>query len=746
MAEVMTEAERGAAHSYEEDINWLRSQMLQRLVWASIIGSIAWFLVVSAYYQSFNLREWLGPLSLILFAGVVYYVARYSSIAGACVLVAGMAASFGTTAWAYRDPHYLILLALPVGVAGLIIGPSISFALAAAFGAGAYLAIYNLSSMRFMATMVTRLTLVVGGAIALLLWVAMYPLRTTVHWAWASYERARQQTDTLRDHKARLSRTLKDLDAAYNHLETMANDLERARKASEEARRLKSEFAANISHELRTPLNLIIGFSEMMAMAPHTYDGEPLPAAYRGDVQAIYRNAQHLSNLIDDVLDLSQIEAGRMGLIKEPASPSEVVAEAVNAVGHLFESKGLTLTTSVPAQLPILEMDRTRVRQVLINLLNNAARFTDQGGVTVTATVDEREVTVAVADTGVGIAEADMPKVFEQFRQIDGSTRRRYGGSGLGLAISKKFVELHGGRMWVISHVNAGTTFYFSLPLRSDLGIGHLPPEWETWARLAPAKPGQRTIALLDTDPSRARVIERYLDGYHVTPVAGPDELRHLAAREPLHALVLTAPSGEEGWQRLRQAREGLTDLPVIVCTMSNTEEVRRPAGATTCLVKPVSRERFLAALSSLGSQVRSLLIVDDDPEVVRLLSRMVRLAPQQYTVMKAYGGAEAMALLRKRRPGAVILDLLAPEVDGYTMLEQMQADERLCHIPVVAVVTKGQEEGGITAGMVGVTRRDGFSVGELIRCLKASLDSLTPPAPTYSAPKSPAVSPASRA
>jgi CheY-like chemotaxis protein len=159
-------------------------------------------------------------------------------------------------------------------------------------------------------------------------------------------------------------------------------------------------------------------------------------------------------------------------------------------------------------------------------------------------------------------------------------------------------------------------------------------------------------------------------------------------------------------------------------------------------LVKPVSREQFLAALEGLGEKVRSLLIVDDDPEVVRLLSRMAHLASRPYQVTRAYGGAQALALLRKRRPGAVVLDLLMPEVDGYTVLEHMHVDERLRDIPVIVVTAKGQEEEIVTAGLVGVTRRDGLSVGELMRCLKAGLDALRPPALIHTVPASSAASP----
>ena len=729
------------------DVQWvchedttLRINALRRLVVAGVATGFVWYGYVAAVLEVPSFGPWGGPAVLVICSLLAYWiVGRWGFMPAACMCVAGVALSVSLSAWTYAEPSLLLFLALPVGIAGLLIGPAAGFA--AALVVTAAVAAASVSSHRFgIPVSVVWHTAALALCIAFLTWLAMYPLQMTLTWAWASYERARQQTEQMMEQRGRLNRTIKDLDAAYRRLEGMAGELERARKAADEARRLKAEFAANISHELRTPLNLIIGFGEMMAMAPHTYD-EPLPVAYRGDVQAVYRNAQHLSNLIDDVLDLSQIEAGRMGLAKEPTSLAEVIDEALAAVAHVFEAKGLSLAVDIPEGLPRINVDRTRVRQVLINLLNNAARFTDQGGVTIAVRAESREVTVAVADTGVGIAQEDIPKVFEPFRQIDGSTRRRYGGSGLGLTISKRFVELHHGRMWVTSKVGEGTTFYFALPWREELGVAQLSGEWETWARVAPAKGSPKTVIVVDTEPATARLFQRYLDGYRAIPAANADEAQRLAAQEPIHALVVTASSGEAGWHERRQAREGLPTLPAIVCTLSGVAEASQLAGVATYLVKPISRERFLEAVAALGDHVHSLLIVDDDPEVVRLLSRMLRLAPRPYRIMRAYGGAQALAYLQRRRPEAVVLDLLMPEVDGYTVLEHMRADERLREIPAIVVSAKGQTHEALTAGLVGITRRDGFSVGELMRCVKANLDALHPPALRYTGPAPPAVS-----
>lgn len=731
---------------FREDALMLRNTAFQRLILAGFIMGALWYMTEGIVFERFDPRMWSGAAVLIISTFITRQMAaRYPYTRVVPFFIAGITTSVLVATWAYGHPSLLFFLALPVGIAALLISPTAGFITAGIASVGLLAAAWVIP--RALPLFIAAEAGIFNVLIAVLVWLATYPLRMTLQWSWTSYQQALQQRETLREQRGRLTRALKDLDLAYRRLEAMAVELERARRAADEARRLKAEFAANISHELRTPLNLIIGFSEMMALAPHTY-GEPLPAAYRSDVQAIYRNAKHLSSLIDDVLDLSQTEAGRMGLVKEPIKVAEVIDEALSAISHLFESKGLYLKVEVPDDLPKVPADRTRIRQVLINLLNNAARFTEKGGVTISARATEREVIVSVTDTGVGIAKEDIPKVFEEFRQLDGSLRRPANGSGLGLAISKKFVELHGGQMRVESEPGKGSTFSFSLPIKEEYAATPLPPSWETWALLPPTKQSEKVIVVMDPQPATARLFERYLDAYRV--LHAPDEaaVRHLATQYPIHAMVVVAPSGEAGWLRLRQAREGLPNVPVAVCTLRGGAVAMSLRGVTSYLVKPVTREQFLAALEKLGPDVKTLLIVDDAPEVVQLLTRMVQMAPRPYEVLKAYGGQQALTLLQQARPDAVILDLLMPEVDGYTVLEHIQADERLREMPVIVVTAKGQEEEVITAGLVGITRREGFSVGELMRCLQASLDALRAPAwidtlPTQSA--DPDTRPASR-
>ena len=557
-------------------------------------------------------------------------------------------------------------------------------------------------------------------------WALMHQLFLALNWYVDSYANAERRTREAEEHRAQLAQAWKQLDAAYYRLERLNEELQRARRAAEEARALKAEFAATISHELRTPLNLIVGFSEMMMSNPRAYGGESLPMAYRQHLEAVHRNACSLSRLVDDVLDLSQIEAHRMALERAMVSLPRVVEEAIAAVASLFEHLRLNITVDVPADLPPLYVDANRVRQILINLLNNAARFTESGGVTIRATRDGGDVVVSVADTGSGIAPEDLPYVFDVFRRAGPSDQRRRG-SGLGLAICKQFAEMHGGHMWVESQLGRGSTFYLSLPLSEKAVIA--PSDHRLPSRVE----GERTVVVLDRTSEAARVFQRYLDGYRVVRAAAVDELRRLAVDCPLHALVMADSDGDAGGQQLRISDARFRDLPVFRCSLSTSRTLARELSVEDYLVKPVSRERLVAALrragkgagKGAGKRIREILIVEDEPEMASLLAEMVRASSRRYRVRQAGDGAEALALLRERPADLVLLDLLLPRVSGYEVIREMKSDTALRDVPIVVVSAKGTHDEAVRAKSLDLSRASGLTVGELMGCLRASLDAL---------------------
>ena len=700
----------------------LRGEILRWVVgccWAVAGALVAYLALVS--FTPFA-ENWLIALALLAIGLLAWRVATVSLRVGATMLTVGLTLSIGAALYLYPASPVACSLSVVVIVANVLIGPRTGLAAALAVTVVILATLHHREGL--VAGDVAVMAVFLIWANAILAWLGSQPLYTALHWAWSSFVQAQEKIEQLRDSRGELGRLSKSLQEACIRLEQLNAELDRARRAAEEARRQKADFATAVSHELRTPLNLVIGFSEMMITNPESSYGERLPETYREDVEAIYRSASHISHLVDDILDLSQIEAHRMGLHKERVSLVRIVDEAVATIGSLFRDKGLFLRVSLPPDLPLVYVDPTRVRQVLLNLLSNAARFTDDGGVTVTARPNEREVVVSVADTGVGVSEEDLPLVFQEFRQL-GGFRRHKGGSGLGLAVSKRFIELHGGNMWVETEQDQGTTFHFTVPVDETAVISSLEGEASTWARLGAAGEREKVLAVLDstTDREATRIFQRYLDRFCVVGVKHLREAHQLAKEGKLHALLVT---GCACTHRLAQrAKAEFPQLPMAFCSLSGIGTPAREMGVRAYLVKPVVRRQLQATLRRLGSRVRSVLVVDDDPEMLRLLTQMLRACSRHYQVWQAKGGAEALKALRQARPDAVLLDLIMPEVDGHAVLHGMRHDERLRDVPVVVITARDYEEQVVKIDALGVTRAGGLSVGEGSRCLKACLDSL---------------------
>ncbi|MBI2939203.1 MAG: response regulator, partial [Chloroflexi bacterium] len=707
-------------------LDYLLPQALRAVV-ATVFAAALLLFVYLGLSDWGDPRLWRVILLLLATAAAAGIASRRGTRLSSALVVGGLLYTLADALHLFPGSLLAVLSCLIVLIAGVLRGWRWGFLVALIATA---IVVRNVpAAAGTLSTQITVLALILLWTSLLLSWLISRPSSVALDWAWNSYEQALRKTEEARTRQGELAQLSKSLNEAYNRLEQMNQELERARRAAEEARRLKAEFAANISHELRTPLNLIIGFSEMMVMAPHTYEGEVLPPSHRGDVEAIYRNAQHLSSLIDDVLDLSQIEAGRMGLNKERVALEEVIREAVSTVWGMFEKRGLYLQVDAPAGLPTPYVDRTRVRQIVINLLGNAARFTERGGVRVAARQRERELLISVADTGIGIRPEDLPNLFEEFYQVESSIRRRYGGSGLGLTVSKKFTELHGGSMWAESQPGAGSTFFFTLPLSDNVAVATLRADWETWAQVEPSA-DQPSLVVVDGDPGVQRIFQRYLDGYRVVVASDLGEATAAVESARAQAIIAVSPESENGeGEHVATYLRGLPPrVPLALCTLQTGLAPYQRLGVAECLLKPISRDRLLQSLTRLNRRLQNILVVDDDPEMVRLIALMIRSARRRCRVGRAYSGAEALLAMRTRRPDVVVLDLLMPEMDGDAVLERMRADESLRDIPVVVITAHGGPSDAVTARSLTITREDGLSVGELMRCLKTSLDSLLAP------------------
>ena len=383
-----------------------------------------------------------------------------------------------------------------------------------------------------------------------------------------------------------------------------ARAYERLAETAEELReidRFKTQFLANMSHELRTPLNSIIGFSRVMLKG---IDG-PLTELQAADLQSIHNSGQHLLSLINSILDMSKIEAGKMDLAIEELSLPPVLDAVLDTAKALVKDQPVELRTALPAELPSVWADAQRVRQVLLNLLSNAAKFTDEGEITLSAEVGPEFVTISVADTGIGIEPEAQNRLFIPFQQVDGSTTRRAGGTGLGLAISRSFVEMHGGEIWVESEPGQGATFSFTLPI-------YRVPHQETRDVEEPQlEPGQKLVLAIDDDAGVITLLRRYLenDGYQVIgesdPLRAEETAERLASRLSAITLDVVMPHSN-GWQVLQSLKEnpGTRDVPVVLCSIVEGLEQGLERGAAACLRKPVTREDLLSTLQNVERRI----------------------------------------------------------------------------------------------------------------------------------------------
>jgi signal transduction histidine kinase/CheY-like chemotaxis protein len=364
-----------------------------------------------------------------------------------------------------------------------------------------------------------------------------------------------------------------------------------------EVDRLKTQFLANMSHELRTPLNSIIGFSRVMLKG---IDG-PLTDLQEADLTSIYNSGQHLLGLINSVLDMSKIEAGKMDLSFEEVSLLEVFDGAMSVARALLKDKPIELHAEIPSVLPTVWADAQRVRQVLFNLLSNAAKFTEEGHIVLRAEADPEFVIISVSDTGIGIDEEAQERLFIPFQQVDGSTTRRAEGTGLGLAISRSFIEMHGGEIWVESDPGIGSTFAFTLP------VYQIVIESQKEENELKLEPGKKAVLAIDDDAGVITLLRRYLenDNYQVIGATHSDQAMETAQRlaPNLTAITLDVMMPEmDGWQVLQSLKQNpkTKDIPVIMCSIVEDLKQGLEQGAAICLQKPVTRDEVLDALEKI--------------------------------------------------------------------------------------------------------------------------------------------------
>jgi CheY-like chemotaxis protein/anti-sigma regulatory factor (Ser/Thr protein kinase) len=439
-------------------------------------------------------------------------------------------------------------------------------------------------------------------------------------------------------------------------------------------------FLANMSHELRTPLNSIIGFSRVILKG---IDG-PTSEMQQQDLTAIYNSGQHLLGLINDILDLSKIEAGKMELAFDEVNLTDVINGVMSTVVGLVKDRPIKLVKNIQENLPTVRADAIRVRQVLLNLLSNAAKFTTEGSITVEATVSSGqaghpEMLISVTDTGPGIDPKNQGKLFQPFSQVDDSLTRKTSGSGLGLSISQQLIQMHGGQIGVHSSLGKGSTFYFTLPLYRG-------KEKED------ASQNGKVILAIDDDPQVISLYERYLQpqGYQVIPLTNPAQAKERAKQLKPYAITLDIMMPDrDGWSVLNDLKSDseTRDIPVIICSIIEDLERGFSFGAADYLLKPILEDDLLNALDRLNQDgsIRTVLVVDDNPSDLRLIEKILN-EHGRYKAILAESGQKGWEIILSHVPHAVVLDLFMPEMDGFTILEKMREDPKLQDIPVVVV------------------------------------------------------------
>lgn len=658
--------------------------VLAQFVWLGGLMA-ATFLAYSLYQQ---------PIVLFLLAFLPLIAIVTIGMQGALVTVAAV---WGITSWL---PGNWMFPALPVGYTiGIVLGSTFT----AVFG-----------------------------------WGLSNNLLSALEAASYHFHEARRLLDETRERRAEISRMLKDREQTNYQLERLNQMLHFARVRAEEARADRDRFILAVSHELRSPLNLIIGFTDLMVKSPDTYaELRKWPPGLYDDIQDVFRSSTHLLSLINDILDLGQVDARQMTLLREKTRIEQVCEEVVRLAQPAYAQKGLWLQAEIEGDLPEVLIDRTRIRQVLLNLVNNSLRFTETGGVTLRVQSKPENLLISVIDTGIGIQPEDIPKVFDEFRQVGAESWHRRSGSGLGLSISRSFVQLHGGKIWLESEPGKGTRFCFTLP-RSDGATSSLAGVESLSGVFDPMVGStEKLILLLSRNPHARLLAQQWLPGFRWQVVDLPEQLPEYMIKLLPYAILVDRTAFPE-------ALKGLPyDLPVIRLVFPGLYPERSlPEGVAAYLVKPVPWQNLAEVLQSVVPEAKRLLFVDDDPAMLRLFSHALRAVDSGvvYDILQVETGEQALECLQRQSFDVVLLDLDLPDIAGWKVLEAIQQGRTLNRPPVVIISALDPPQMRSLNGqsVLELVKVQHLTADELSAALKALLEAIQPTYPTLSGSNEP--------
>ena len=572
-----------------EQLRELQTGTLRLFLTLAGISYVVWHYSTSLLWptlQRMNQAYDILPAAVLVIAGTLFLLPRSEEIAKLFFVCTALLA----VTWALlvlRSQQVLMLYSLVALVTAFVIHPLGGLILIGILAG--LLMLIGATHPGLVASADAWFVIVFSAAAVAGVWAVMQHLFLALNWYARSYTSAERRRHDAEEHRANLVEAWGQLDRAYYRLERAHEAVRVAWRAADEAERSKMELAASISHELRTPLNLVTGYSELMMISPDSYGGTMLPPVYRRDMYAVYCAGQHLLELTDDVLDLARLEAGRLGLYREAVDLAQVIREAAALVSDYIKSKGLEVRLDLPPDLPILSLDRLRIREVLLNLLTNAARHTEQGCISVQVLPQEHAVRVSVSDTGPGIAPEDLSRIFQRFTSLAKPKSERHKGAGLGLPLSKRFIELHGGEMGAESTLGGGSVFWFTLPV-DNVDTGDAFVDLPDMAR--PARPYARdrhpVLVLAQADTGLERLLRRHLQDCRIESADGISAAE-ARAQECKAAAILADFSEAPG-----QVKGG---TPLIRCQLPSFLRTARELGVAGYLAKPITREALLSAM-----------------------------------------------------------------------------------------------------------------------------------------------------
>jgi signal transduction histidine kinase/DNA-binding response OmpR family regulator len=497
-----------------------------------------------------------------------------------------------------------------------------------------------------------------------------------------------------------------------------------ARAAAEQANKAKSTFLANMSHELRTPLNAIIGFTRIVRKKS---DGL-LPEKQLENLEKVLTSSEHLLGLINTVLDIAKIEAGRMDVIPGNFSISALADQCANLATPLLKPR-VILKKQVDVNLGIIYSDQDKIKQIVLNLLSNAAKFTQEGKITLRMEKrDEDTLRISVADTGIGISQEALLRIFDEFQQADASTTRQYGGTGLGLAISRNLARLLGGDLTATSELGKGSTFSLTIPMYYGRKVTARPglksDSTQGTESYSQADSVKKRVLVIDDDPDAAYLLQESINQNEFTVVGAPNGHAglQLARETQPDAILLDILMPEtDGWQVLNDLKmdKATVDIPVILLTIVDKKALGFKLGAAAYLLKPLNPAMVLDTLHRVIGEKehphKHVLVVDDDPNVAEMLRQT--LPETDFVFASAEDGEAGLLAIEARHPDVILLDLMMPKLDGFGVIERLRADPELRNIPIIVISAKDlteDESKNLKESVAFVMKKQGFN-GDLL-------------------------------